>query len=655
MPDETANDKGAQARADDARPATDGRVPAPTPPADDTETADSATDAPGTEALEADADTDPHSRTEPGRTGKAATEPVRDPAEEPVADSDTDTEPHSRTQQGRTGKAATEPVRDSAEEPAAGSDTDAEPHGRTQPGRTGEAAPEPVRDPVEEPVADSATDAPEAAATDTDADTEPHGRTQPGRTGKAATEPVRDPAEEPAAGSDTDTEPHGRTAPGRTGEAAVGADEESEEAVADSGALIPEETDEPVGERDPATGGPVNLPAEPPAGGRLVRERLTRRRVAHEPEAPDPAHDVEQRRREAGVDHRFPFGRPGEPLGRAHPFVFGFTAALGVITAWMLVQAATNAKSVIVMIVVAMFLAVGLNPAVERLRRFGLPRGAAVATVFMGVILFFAGFVASLVQPVSEQVTELRTKIPEFVGQLQDNKTLADWDKRYGLLERAEKTVNSDGFQDGLTDIATGIGKVAVNGVFQTITILILTLYFMSSLPQIKTFFYQLAPRSRRARVALLGDEILDRIGGYVAGQFTIAFIAGTTSYVFLSIVGVKYALALALIVAVTDLIPLIGATIGAVVVCLLAFLTGNLTDLIICAVFYLIYQQVENYVVYPRVMKRTVDVQPAVTIVAALIGGTLLGVVGALLAIPTAAAISLLIREVVMPRQETM
>ena len=116
-----------------------------------------------------------------------------------------------------------------------------------------------------------------------------------------------------------------------------------------------------------------------------------------------------------------------------------------------------------------------------------------------------------------------------------------------------------------------------------------------------------------------------------------------------------KYALALSLIVAVTALIPLVGATIGAVVVALVAFLTGTTTDLIACVIFYVVYQQVENYVVYPRVMKRTVDVQPAVTIVAALVGAALLGVVGALLAIPTAAAISLLIREVAMPRQETL
>ncbi|MFF5260863.1 AI-2E family transporter [Actinomadura viridis] len=370
--------------------------------------------------------------------------------------------------------------------------------------------------------------------------------------------------------------------------------------------------------------------------------------------APDPAHDIEQRKREAGVNQRFPFGRPGQPLGNAHPFVFGFTGALGVITAWLLVRAAANAQSVIIMIVVAMFLAVGLNPAVERLKRVGLSRGWAVSVVFLGVLLFFAGFVASLVPPLTEQITALTQNVPQYIQQLQNNPKIADWDRRYQLLQQAQNKINDPNFQEALAKRAYDVGKVALSGTFQTLTILILTLYFLGSLPQIKTFFYQLAPRSRRARVALLGDEILNRIGGYVAGQFTIAFICGLTTYIFLEILGVPYALALALIVAVTDLIPLIGATIGAVIVTFVAFLTG-VPEGIASLVFYVIYQQVENYLVYPRVMKRTVDVQPAVTVVAALVGGALLGVIGALLAIPTAAAISLVIREVFMPRQESL
>ncbi|WP_067813931.1 AI-2E family transporter [Actinomadura kijaniata] len=382
--------------------------------------------------------------------------------------------------------------------------------------------------------------------------------------------------------------------------------------------------------------------------------RAEARRTVDPDAAPDPAHDIEQRKIEAGVEERFPFGRPGLPLGKAHPFVFGFTAALGVITAWMLVRAVTSVRSVIVMIVVAMFLAVGLNPAVERLKRVGLSRGWAVGVVFLGVLLFFAGFVASLIPPLTEQITDLAKSVPHYIEQLQTNRRIAEWDRRYRLLEQAQAKISDAKFQESLAKHALDVGKQALSGTFQLLTVLILTLYFLSSLPQIKTFFYQLAPRSRRARVALLGDEILERIGGYVAGQSTIAFIAGVTSYIFLRILDVPYALALALIVAVTDLIPLVGATIGAVVVCTVAFLTGT-TEGIIAVIFYVAYQQIENYLLYPRVMKRTVDVAPAVTIVAALIGGTLLGVVGALLAIPTAAAIALLIREVVLPRQETL
>jgi predicted PurR-regulated permease PerM len=374
---------------------------------------------------------------------------------------------------------------------------------------------------------------------------------------------------------------------------------------------------------------------------------------AEEVVVPDPLTDLDQRKREAGVDGLFPFGRPGQPMS-AHPFRFGFTAALGVITAWLLVQAALDARQVLVLILVSMFLAVGLNPAVDRLQRFGMGRRWAVAVVFLGVVLFFAGFVASMVPPLTQQVTGFIDNLPNFIAQLQSNPKIADLDRRYHLLRQAQEQIAKPSFQQDLASWAVGVGRVAISGVFSTLTIMILTLYFLSSLPQIKNLFYRLAPRSRRARVAMLGDGILDRIGGYVGGQLTVSFIAGVTSYAFLQIAGIPYALALAMIVAITDLIPLIGATIGAVLVTLVGFLTG-VPEGIACAAFFLFYQQFENYFIAPRVMRRSVDVQPAVTIVAALIGGTLLGVVGALIAIPAAAAIALIIREVVVPRQESL
>jgi predicted PurR-regulated permease PerM len=197
-----------------------------------------------------------------------------------------------------------------------------------------------------------------------------------------------------------------------------------------------------------------------------------------------------------------------------------------------------------------------------------------------------------------------------------------------------------------------GVGRVVLNAVFSALSLLIMTLYFLAALPSIKRQAYRLVPASRRERVTLLSDEVINRIGGFISGALTVAFVAGFTSYLFLLIIGLPYALALALFVALLDLVPLIGATIAAVVVSLLGF-TESLVVGISCVVFYIAYQQFENYVVYPRVMRRAVDVPAPVTVVAVLLGGALLGVVGALLAIPVAAAVLLVLRQVAIPRMD--
>jgi len=367
---------------------------------------------------------------------------------------------------------------------------------------------------------------------------------------------------------------------------------------------------------------------------------------------PDPITDLEQRRIEAGVTDQLPFGPLGRPLGRFHPFSIGFNGALGVVVALLLFEAIQSAEHVLLLIVVSMFLAVGLNPAVERLVRLGLSRGKSVALVFLGVLLLFTGFGWALVPPIVTEISRFAEEIPTYIAQLQGNRKIAEWDAKYKLLEKAQQTISESGFQKSVADWALSVGKGTLSAIFNTFTVLILMLYFLAGLPQIKMFFYRFTPRSRRARVALLGDEILDQIGNYVGGIFTVATISGISAYLFLSIVGVPYAAALALIVALTGLIPMVGATIGGVLVTVVGFLTG-VPEGIACAVFFVLYQQVENYVVSPRIMERSVSVQPIVTIIAALLGGALMGVIGALLAIPTAAAISLIIREVIFPRQD--
>jgi predicted PurR-regulated permease PerM len=177
-------------------------------------------------------------------------------------------------------------------------------------------------------------------------------------------------------------------------------------------------------------------------------------------------------------------------------------------------------------------------------------------------------------------------------------------------------------------------------------------LYFLAALPSMKRQAYRLVPASRRERVTLLGDEVLARTGQFVSGALTVAFIAAFTSYMFLSIVDMPYAIALAVFVGLLDLIPLVGATIAAIVVSLIGF-TQSAGVGIACIIFYVAYQQFENYVVYPHVMRRAVDVPAPVTVVAVLLGGALLGIVGALIAIPVAAAVLLVVRQVAIPRMD--
>lgn len=370
-------------------------------------------------------------------------------------------------------------------------------------------------------------------------------------------------------------------------------------------------------------------------------------------EALDPVIDPEVRHREAGADEENPFGRPGRPMSRRSPFFLGLAGSLGVATAYLLVQAVLGARQVLILLLVAAFLALGLDPLVSGLERRGMSRRMSILLVFFGVICLFLAFVAAIVPLLVNQLTTLAKNLPEYVDQLQRNQQIARLDQRFQFLDRAREYLERPDL--GATSVGgvVGVGRVVLGTTLSALTVLILTLYLLGSLPTIKATAYRIVPRSRRARVQLLGDEILGKVGGYVAGAMTIAGIAGTTTLVFLLIVRAPYPVALAMLIALTDLIPLIGATIGAVVVTAI-LLFYSIPVGIASAVFFLAYQQFENYLIYPRVMGRTVDVPPALTIIAALIGAALMGVLGALLAIPTAAALSLILREVVMPRQDS-
>lgn len=367
----------------------------------------------------------------------------------------------------------------------------------------------------------------------------------------------------------------------------------------------------------------------------------------------DPLLDTAVRKLEARADEDNPYGRPGRPLSRRSPFRVAFTAALGVALAYGLLRAVVAVRSVLILLLISAFLAIGLNPAVEAMERRGVKRGRAVGIVLAGVLLFFVGFGFAVVPPIVDQVSQLASQAPDYLRQLQQNRQVASLDSRFHFLDTVQQYVdNPSNAGTKLFGGVLGVGKVVFSALFSTLTVLILTLYFLSNLPSIKASAYRAVPRSRRARVGLLTDEILERVGGYVGGALVIAACAGVTTFVVLLLLGVPYPVALALLVAITDLVPLVGATVGAAVVTIVAFFVSAKVGLI-AAAYYIAYQQLENYVLYPRVMKHSVDVSPAATVVAVLVGGSLLGVLGALLAIPIAAAVQLVLQEVVVPRQD--
>ncbi|WP_088979355.1 AI-2E family transporter [Micromonospora coxensis] len=344
------------------------------------------------------------------------------------------------------------------------------------------------------------------------------------------------------------------------------------------------------------------------------------------------------------------FGRPGRPLRRSS-FLVGFTGALGVLLAYTVWLGVRNAGGILVLVVIALFLAVGLNPAVGRLRSWGLPHGLAVATVVLTLLLLITAGLVALVPPVITQSGEFLAQLPSYVEELRRNRAVNDLVERYDVMERVQAAANADTIGRALGGVLGG-AQLIFGTLFRALTVLVLTIYFLAYFDRLRDLGYALVPRSRRQRVSLIGDEILAKVGAYMVGALSIAVLAGATTFTFALIVGLPYPFALAVVVAVTDLIPQIGATLGAVVVSLVAFATG-LPEGIAALVFFVLYQQVENYLIYPKIMRRSVQVNEVAALLAALLGVALMGVVGALIAIPTVAAGQLILREVVLPRQE--
>ncbi|NDE53453.1 MAG: AI-2E family transporter [Actinobacteria bacterium] len=350
------------------------------------------------------------------------------------------------------------------------------------------------------------------------------------------------------------------------------------------------------------------------------------------------------------------FGAKGAPLNTQHPFYFGFLAASGALVAITVLRALQSASQVFVLIIISLFLAMGLNPTVEALQARKMKRSTSVAVVVISALLIITLFVLVVIPPVFTQANQLIDGAPQLIDSLRNNATLADLNKQYGVIDTLQtkfQSLISDGqLFTGAFGGVVGVGRTVLSGAFSALTVMVLTLYFLSSLPTVTKIFYRLAPASRRDRISKIGDAIISRVGAFVGSQVLIAALAAV--FVFFLSLGLElpYAAALGMVILFVALIPLIGHFIGASIVILVA-LTESPTKALLALVLYTLYVQIENYVITPRIMKRSLSIPGLVTIVAALLGTSLLGLVGGLLAVPIAAAVLLIMDEVVFPKTD--
>jgi predicted PurR-regulated permease PerM len=345
--------------------------------------------------------------------------------------------------------------------------------------------------------------------------------------------------------------------------------------------------------------------------------------------------------------------RPVPGLLRHSPFTTGFFGALGALLAIFLTQQLLSISSTLILLVMGLFLAVGLNPLVEWFMKRGAKRGVAVLLVLAMVLSLFALFVVALAPVISDQISLITENAPRWLRELRTNSFVQDLDDRFDIITKAEEYVSNGDFGQQAFGGALGVGLAVVSALANSLIVLVLMIYFLASLPSIKSASYRLAPASRRDRVSELGDKIIRSTGAYVAGAFVVAVCAGLSTLVFTFIIGLgDYAFALAFVVGLLSLIPIVGALLSGVLITALG-LTISPTVALICLVYYVAYQQLEAYVIYPKIMARSVEVPGAVTVIAALVGGALLGIIGAVLAVPVAAALLLLHREVFLRRQD--
>ncbi|WP_309127233.1 AI-2E family transporter [Microbacterium sp.] len=339
------------------------------------------------------------------------------------------------------------------------------------------------------------------------------------------------------------------------------------------------------------------------------------------------------------------------------PFVFGFLVTIGGLTAFLLAITLSSLSTVLIYIAFALFAALGLDPAVRFLERRGLSRGVSVLSVILGLVVALALVLLMIVPVVVEQITSFVKSVPGLITDFMGSDVYAFLEGQFGSQFEQLVADAQDFLTDGKTWQAIGGGALQVGssiaaGISGFIVVLVLTLYFVAGLPTIKTALLRFAPARDRGRAREITDQITDSVGGYVQGMVILAFANAIVTLVLYLALQLPFPPLMATVAFLITLIPLVGSVLFWAIGSLIALFADPMHALLF-AVIYLVYMQVEAYFLTPRVMNKAVSVPGPLVVIGALAGGTLLGLLGALVAVPVTASILIIINRLWLPRQD--
>ncbi|MBB2977172.1 putative PurR-regulated permease PerM [Microbacterium endophyticum] len=350
-------------------------------------------------------------------------------------------------------------------------------------------------------------------------------------------------------------------------------------------------------------------------------------------------------------------GTPARSAVLRNPFAFGFFVTLGGLVAILLGLAVSNLTTILIYIAFAMFAALGLDPIVRALERRKVPRTWSIVIVYIGFAAVLAGVLLIVLPTVIRQITQFIDSIPKYFTDFMHSEVYAYINSNFGdaagdIVKQLQDFIVNPANIAAIGGGVLQFGVSLATGVSGLVIILVLSLYFLASLPMIKSSFYRLTPARNRPGVADLTEQITDSIGGYLMGMVVLAFFNSMFTLVLFLILELPFPALMAVVAFCITIIPLVGPVLFWIIGSLVALL-GDPVGALIFSASYLAYMQVEAYFLTPKVMNRTISIPGSLVVIGALVGGTLLGLLGALVAIPVTASLLLILKQVVIPKQD--